>query len=46
MGGFVTAFGVACILTGSDGVVISAVFGLLGTIAGYIFGSQTQEENP
>ena len=35
-----TAFGCVGLFLGYDGTIVSGVFGLLGTIAGYIIGSR------
>ena len=41
IGGFGVAFGAYALYLGHDTVVVGAVFGLLGTIAGYIVGKKT-----
>lgn len=40
------AFGSVALYLGYDGVVISTVFGILGAIAGYLYGHETKKEAP
>lgn len=39
-----TGFGVYSLYLGYDNVVLAGVFGLLGTIAGYVIGKKAPEE--
>lgn len=44
LGAMGTGFGVYALYLGYNDVVLASVFGLLGTIAGYVIGKKTPEK--